>query len=130
MVDGSFCFQVEYYPDKVFDGLDPNMVLETKCEGLDGEPWVILENKDDRDVCSTVDVDSALVYPKVADSLANLGFYARTLKPPDAWWNSGMLPLSRCPYITEHHPTCCHSLPTSHSLPKSSASSQRCPQHK
>lgn len=83
-----FVFQVEYYPD----GLDQDVVSETEYEGFDGQPWVILEDTGDRDVCSTIDADAALVYPKIADSLANLGFYARSMKPPKAWWSQGILP--------------------------------------
>ncbi|KAH0835716.1 PLC-like phosphodiesterase [Lanmaoa asiatica] len=83
---GRIVLMVEYYPDETIGGLDQDVVSEAECQELDGEPWVVLENEGDRDACSTVDVDAALVYPKIADSLANLGFYARSMKPPKAWW--------------------------------------------
>ncbi|KAG8215866.1 PLC-like phosphodiesterase [Butyriboletus roseoflavus] len=113
---GRIVLMVEYYPDDVIDGHGQDVVLETKCEGLDGESWVVLESKDDRDTCSTIDVHSALVYPKIADSLANLGFYARIMKPPNAWWHY-VFPTPPHPpnvaiNINEHHfPRLPHTLP-------------------
>lgn len=64
------------------------MVSETENEP---EACTVQEEVGGTKVCDTA--DAALVYPKIADSLANLGFYARSMKPPKAWWCQGM-PLS------------------------------------
>lgn len=60
------------------------MVSETEEEGPDTE----VGDEQERNTA-----DAAFVYPKVADSLASLGFYARSMKPPKAWWHQGTPPL-------------------------------------
>lgn len=120
--DAHLCSQVEYYPDKAIGGFGEDMDSETECEELDGEGGVVLGEEGDADECNAV--DAALVHPKIADSLANLGFYARSMKPPKAWWYQGTFPslpfhvaivltlttttrsLSLSPSSTQHHCQC------------------------
>jgi len=82
-----FSLQVEYYPDEVFGRPDEDMISGTENEPND-EACAVQEDVGDAKVCDTA--DAALVYPKIADSLANLGFHARSMKPPKAWWHQGM----------------------------------------
>ena len=77
--------QVEYYPDGVGIELDEDTELESEQDGLDRGTQVALDEEDNvYESLSTV--DAAHPRPKIADSLANLGFYARSMKPPKEWW--------------------------------------------
>ena len=70
----------------MIDGPDEGMVSETE-EGPNGETRAVPENVGDATERDTA--DAALVSPKIADSLASFGFYARSMKPPKAWWHQG-----------------------------------------
>jgi phosphatidylinositol phospholipase C delta len=77
---GRIVLMVEYYPEKVIDGLDEDIVSETD-EWPDREARAVGGDATERNT-----TDAVLAYPKIANSLASLGFYARSMKPPKAWW--------------------------------------------
>ncbi|KAF8556647.1 PLC-like phosphodiesterase [Imleria badia] len=71
---GRIVLMVEYYPE-VLGGHDEDVVSETE-QGHNGDARAVPAKVEDI-------ADAAF---EIADSLANLGFYARSMKPPKAWW--------------------------------------------
>lgn len=82
--------QVEYYPDDV-----GSLGLEPECK------MPILPDDDNIQYDNDPQLEEPHRHSKIADSLAQLGFYARSMKPLNGWEKTGSVPfIPQCADVT------------------------------